>query len=194
MKTTAGRWRPDQEPIVCRRIIGGVGWLPASTLMYRTFRRALLRRHRVGRSSRKWIGLLLQLRQSRSRRRIDLRASHAAVWKHGPGLLWRPLHHLSGQRSRAVHSRPRHRSLGERCACTRYDAVRRGAGVVAIVQPSERVSRRAASLRGSHIVVGPVLSNCDTAVTSCAGANGFCSKMLLGTPCEGHWSAAAPVM
>ena len=36
--------------------------------------------------------------------------------------------------------------------------------------------------------------SCDTAVTSCAGANGFCNSRLSGTPWDTHWSAAAPVM
>lgn len=34
----------------------------------------------------------------------------------------------------------------------------------------------------------------DTAVTSCAGANGFCNRTLFGTPWEAHCSAAAPVI
>jgi hypothetical protein len=41
---------------------------------------------------------------------------------------------------------------------------------------------------------GIALSSCDTAVTSWAGAKGFCSRMLLGTPWEVHASAAAPVI
>ena len=40
----------------------------------------------------------------------------------------------------------------------------------------------------------PVLRSCETAVTSCAGANGLVKRMLLGTPCEGHWSELPPVM
>jgi hypothetical protein len=32
----------------------------------------------------------------------------------------------------------------------------------------------------------PVLRRFDTAVTSCAGANGFSIRMLLGTPCDAH--------
>jgi hypothetical protein len=43
--------------------------------------------------------------------------------------------------------------------------------------------------------VGPaMLSSCETAVTNCAGANGFRSRMLSGTPCDVHWSPLAPVM
>jgi hypothetical protein len=34
----------------------------------------------------------------------------------------------------------------------------------------------------------------ERAVTSCAGADGLVNRMLLGTPCEAHSSAAAPVM
>ena len=34
----------------------------------------------------------------------------------------------------------------------------------------------------------------ETAVTSCAGANGFASMMLLGTPFDAHSSACAPLM
>src|SRR5437762_11737315 len=48
---------------------------------------------------------------------------------------------------------------------------------------------------GGYPEVGePVLSSWDTAVTSCAGANGFFSRMLLGTPSDAPSSAAAPVM
>jgi hypothetical protein len=45
-----------------------------------------------------------------------------------------------------------------------------------------------------YVVGVPVLSRLETAVTSCAGANGFCKRMLLGTPCDPQSSAAAPVM
>ena len=31
-------------------------------------------------------------------------------------------------------------------------------------------------------------------MTSCTGANGLASMMLLGTPFEGHWSATFPLM
>jgi hypothetical protein len=41
---------------------------------------------------------------------------------------------------------------------------------------------------------GAALSRLARAVTSCAGANGFSRRMLLGTPCDAHLSAAAPVM
>jgi hypothetical protein len=34
----------------------------------------------------------------------------------------------------------------------------------------------------------------ETAVTSWAGANGFCSRMLSGTPCDAQSFAVAPVM
>ena len=40
----------------------------------------------------------------------------------------------------------------------------------------------------------PALSSWDTAVTSCAGANGLFSRMLFGTPSAAQSSAAAPVM
>src|ERR1700726_607729 len=49
-------------------------------------------------------------------------------------------------------------------------------------------------LRWPYAVGVPVLRSCETAVTSCAGANGLVKRMLLGTPWEAHWSAAAPVM
>ena len=39
-----------------------------------------------------------------------------------------------------------------------------------------------------------MLRSCETAVTSCAGAKGLVSRMLLGTPSLAHSSAAAPVM
>src|ERR1700687_1189257 len=48
--------------------------------------------------------------------------------------------------------------------------------------------------RRPYVVVGPVFRRVETAVTSCAGANGLHKRMLLGTPCEAHWSAAWPVM
>lgn len=44
--------------------------------------------------------------------------------------------------------------------------------------------------RSSH----PELRSWERAVKSCAGANGFARRMLLGTPFEGHSSPAAPVM
>jgi len=50
---------------------------------------------------------------------------------------------------------------------------------------------------GSYIryeVGPPALRSCETAVTSCAGANGLVSSMLSGTPFEAHSSPAAPVM
>ena len=40
----------------------------------------------------------------------------------------------------------------------------------------------------------PVLSSWETAVTNCAGANGFFSSMLPGTPSDAQSSAAAPVI
>jgi hypothetical protein len=44
-------------------------------------------------------------------------------------------------------------------------------------------------------VAGPLpLRRLDTAVTSCAGANGLDSMMLLGTPLKGHSTAAAPLV
>lgn len=57
--------------------------------------------------------------------------------------------------------------------------------------------KRAAS-GSSHYSVGAVgglaLRSCATAVTSWAGANGFESRMLLGTPLDAHSSACAPLM
>ena len=38
------------------------------------------------------------------------------------------------------------------------------------------------------------LRSWDTAVMSCAGANGLVRRMLLGTPCDAHSDPAAPVM
>jgi hypothetical protein len=48
--------------------------------------------------------------------------------------------------------------------------------------------------RRSHGVEVPMLRRFETAVTSCAGANGFSSKMLLGTPRDAQRPTAAPVM
>jgi hypothetical protein len=36
------------------------------------------------------------------------------------------------------------------------------------------------------VYVGVALRSWETAVTSCAGANGLVKRMLLGTPCEAH--------
>ena len=46
----------------------------------------------------------------------------------------------------------------------------------------------------TYAVAGPAFSSWETAVTSCAGANGFCNSTLLGTPRDDHSSAARPVM
>ena len=43
-------------------------------------------------------------------------------------------------------------------------------------------------------VGGAAFRSCDTAVTSWAGAKGLVKRMLFGTPCEAHSSAAVPVM
>jgi hypothetical protein len=40
----------------------------------------------------------------------------------------------------------------------------------------------------------PTLRSWEIAVTSCAGANGFCRRTLPGTPCTGQSAPAAPVM
>ena len=40
----------------------------------------------------------------------------------------------------------------------------------------------------------PVLRSCETAIRSCAGAKGFLSKMLFGTPCIDHSSGFPPVI
>src|SRR5216683_592333 len=48
---------------------------------------------------------------------------------------------------------------------------------------------------GRPYVVGvPLLRSWETAVTSCAGANGLVKRTLLGTPCEPYSSALAPVI
>jgi hypothetical protein len=41
---------------------------------------------------------------------------------------------------------------------------------------------------------GTVFSRLESAVTSCAGANGLASRTLLGTPLDAHSSPCAPVM
>jgi hypothetical protein len=41
---------------------------------------------------------------------------------------------------------------------------------------------------------GTRFRSCETAVTICAGANGFTKSRLFGTPCEAHWSPDAPLM
>ena len=46
----------------------------------------------------------------------------------------------------------------------------------------------------SYVVGGvPLLRRLATAVTSCAGANGFSSMTLCGTPLEVQFAAAAPL-
>src|SRR5437879_3151454 len=40
----------------------------------------------------------------------------------------------------------------------------------------------------------PPLISSETAVTSCAGANGLVNRMLLGTPWDGHSAALPPVI
>jgi hypothetical protein len=57
-----------------------------------------------------------------------------------------------------------------------------------------RGRKGAANKSGGYPEVEPALSSWDTAVTNCAGANGFFSRMLLGTPSDAQSSAAAPVM
>jgi len=46
-----------------------------------------------------------------------------------------------------------------------------------------------AAIRRPHVVGVPSLRSWETAVTSCAGANGLVRRTLLGTPCEGQRSA-----
>jgi hypothetical protein len=48
------------------------------------------------------------------------------------------------------------------------------------------VNQRGRQLWRPYVVGVPALSRLETAVTSCAGANGFSKRMLLGTPREGH--------
>ena len=43
-------------------------------------------------------------------------------------------------------------------------------------------------------VVLDTLSSDEIAVMICAGANGFCTSILFGTPCEGQSSAEKPVI
>jgi hypothetical protein len=54
--------------------------------------------------------------------------------------------------------------------------------------------RTSAACAGIYVVGVPVLRSCATAVTSCAGANGFSSMMLLGTPLEVQSAALAPLI
>jgi hypothetical protein len=53
---------------------------------------------------------------------------------------------------------------------------------------------RGHQLRRPYPVGGPALRSWETAVTSCAGANGLVRRMLLGTPFAAHLSALAAVM
>ena len=41
-------------------------------------------------------------------------------------------------------------------------------------------------MRRHYADAAPLLSKLETAVTSCAGAKGFVSRILFGTPCEGQ--------
>ena len=45
---------------------------------------------------------------------------------------------------------------------------------------------RKALMSVDYWCVEPIFKSCEIAVTSCAGANGFSRRMLLGTPCDGH--------
>jgi hypothetical protein len=40
--------------------------------------------------------------------------------------------------------------------------------------------------KAAHVEGAPQLRRLETAVISCAGANGLVNRMLLGTPCEAH--------
>src|ERR1700730_7163444 len=55
-------------------------------------------------------------------------------------------------------------------------------------------NERGRQLRRPYVAGGPVLRSWETAVTSCAGANGLVNRTLFGTPCDAHWSAWAAVM
>jgi hypothetical protein len=57
----------------------------------------------------------------------------------------------------------------------------------------EWVWQKLTPLRRPYVVGVPLLRSWETAVTSCAGANGLVRRMLFGTPCEAYWSALAPV-
>src|ERR1700738_3158675 len=54
-------------------------------------------------------------------------------------------------------------------------------------------NERGRQLRRPYVAGGPVLRSWETAVTSCAGANGLVNRTLFGTPCDAHWSAWAAV-
>jgi hypothetical protein len=48
---------------------------------------------------------------------------------------------------------------------------------------------------GAYDTMGPLaFRSCETAVKSCAGANGLVRRTLLGTPCAAHSAALSPVI
>lgn len=67
-----------------------------------------------------------------------------------------------------------------------------------VPQRKYKNAQRRARISGApwltYCVGVPALRSRETAVTNCAGANGFSRRMLLGTPREGQRPAAAPVM
>ena len=66
-----------------------------------------------------------------------------------------------------------------------------------LIRPSSATGAKDPTEAGPYYagaVGGLVLRSWETAVTSCAGANGFANMMLLGTPLEGQSAALAPLM
>ena len=58
---------------------------------------------------------------------------------------------------------------------------------VTTLQVAEHILQQAAA-------GGTLFRSCAMAMTSCAGANGFASIMLFGTPFDAHSSACAPLI
>jgi hypothetical protein len=71
--------------------------------------------------------------------------------------------------------------------CRPLRRIRRNGG-----QASKRDRPR--RLKRCHAGGVPVLRSWETAVTSCAGANGFANMMLFGTPFDAQSPASLPLM
>jgi hypothetical protein len=74
------------------------------------------------------------------------------------------------------------------------DGVNPCSAYILCISPSKQKSREKSLTAQPYAGRVPVLRSFETAVISCAGANGFANMMLFGTPCDAQSSASFPLI
>jgi hypothetical protein len=106
-----------------------------------------------------------------------------------------PLPHVDQDRPavrRSHRPRPQKAAAGLRKSATASNVRQEARPATNVAMSSKEWLGRQS--RRPHFGSVPAFRIWETAVTSCAGANGLARSMLLGIPCEPHWSAPAQVV